>query len=403
MRTHHRRDEAAQHRVEQLYGLIAVGLLVALLAVLLGVYNQAFTERVNVTLNSDRAGLLLEPGADVALRNVTVGKVESVDATDEGASIKLSIKPEDASRIASNAGANIVSPTLLGPKYVNLEIPPRSGSRALRDGDEIPTRSVQVEANAAFEDLVAVLDGIQPAQLNSALGAVSQTLDHRGRQLGDYLEQANAYFAKFNSALPRMERDLALTADVTRAYAKIAPDLLAVLDAATTTGSTIVTQERALDSLLEALVTTSDSTRGFLARNRVPLRQSMSLLRPGTETLARYAPMFPCLFQSLNDYRKSVEPASGGTYPGLWVHLSVLPAADGYDSSKYLPVVGADVPTCSGGPMGPKGHFSHPQYNDGSPPLDNRNSPVTLQDGSSLALLLFGNYLELPGLSRKAN
>lgn len=393
-----RPNELALKRKQQQVGLIALVLLVVVLLLLGAVYNQAFTNRVEVSLTTDRAGLLLEPGADVSLRNVTIGKVESVTEGANGAVIKLAIDPDNAKQIASNSTAKIVSPTLLGPKYVDIVAPGDTPARALRSGDNIPASQVQIEANAAFEDLVSVLNGIQPAQLNTALGAVSQTLEDRGKQLGNYLEQANAYFAKFNESLPAMERDVAATATVTKAYASLAPDLLSVLDATTTTGATVVAKEQALNTLLESLVTTSDTTRTFLADNRVPLKQAMTLLEPGTTTMARFAPMFPCLFRSLNDYRKKVEPASGGIYPGLWVHLSVLPGADGYSNKTDLPKVAADVATCGGGPIGPNGHYTHPSYDDGSPVIDNTDAPLTLQDGSSLAAQLFGDYYEIPGV-----
>lgn len=382
----------------QARGLVAVVVLAASLGLAYAVQQQAFTDRVTVAVSAPRSGLLLEPGADVALRNVTIGTVSSVRRTDDGARIELSLEPSAARDLGPDVGADIVSPTLLGPKYVDLS-PGRSRS-GLPDGTVIATDRVQVEANAAFEDLVDVLDSVRPATLNSALGAVSTTLNGRGTRLGDYLQQASAYFDRFNAVLPTMERDLRTTADVADVYARIAPQLLRVLDATTTTGATVVQQTRALDALLTSLQETSDVTRGYLAENRVPLDQALELLRPTTTTLARYAPMFPCLFASLNEERKAEEPASGGRYPGLWVHLTVLPGADGYDRTTNLPKVAADQPGCLGGPVGPQGHYRPTGFDDGSPSLDDTDAPVTVQDADSLYLELFGTRIGLPGVPR---
>lgn len=382
-------------RALQAKGALALVALLAVAYLSYASYTRAFADEVRVEVNSDRAGLLLEPGADIALRNVTIGRVAHVEEGSGGAVIQLAISPEYADLVHPASGASIVSPSLLGPKYVELGVPKDGQPTGARDGDVIVANNVQIEANAAFEDLVAVLDGVQPAQLNTALGALATTLDTRGRQLGDYVEQANAFFARFNKSLPVMERDLDAAADVSRIYADIAPQLLAILDASTTTGNTVAARTKALETLLRSLEGASNTTRTFLATNRVPLRQAMHLLRPTTTTLARYAPMFPCLFESLNTYRKDVEPASGGKYPGLWVHLTVLPGIDGYDKKADLPKVSADSPTCSGGPIGRSGHYRPPGYDDGSPELDNSNGPITTQE-TPLAVQLFGSEADEP-------
>lgn len=379
-----------ERTINQVRGVLAVGVLAAMAFGVHGVYTRAWSDDVTIHLSADRSGLLLEAGADVALSNVSVGRVTKVEVTDEGAEIELSIDRDAADLVDPEERVAIVSPTLLGPKYVDLTAAPSGGG--IDDGHHITADEVQVEANAAFEHLVSVLNGVQPAQLATALGAVSTTLDQRGEELGSYLEQANAYFARFNDSLPAMERDLDAAADVAKIYADVAPELLAVLDATTTTARTVVDRSEALDALLSSLRQTSDTTRSFLATNRVGLRDSMRLLLPTTTTLSRYAPMFPCLFRSLNDYRKSVEPASGGIYPGLWVHLSVLPGADGYDKATELPRVRADQPTCSGGPVGREGHYVPRGYDDGTRPLDNTNSPQTPRD-EPLAVQLFGRDL----------
>lgn len=371
----------------QARGVAAVAALALMAYGVYGAYTRAWSDDVRIQLAADRSGLLLEPGADVALSNVSVGRVTKVEATSEGAAIELALDPDAAELVDPGAPVRIASPTLLGPKYVDLT--PAAVGGGLTDGDRIAADDVQVEANAAFEHLVSVLNGVQPAQLNSALGAVSTTLDQRGDELGSYLEQANAYFARFNRSLPALERDLDAAADVSRIYADLAPELLAVLDATSVTARTLVAKSEALDALLVSLRQTSNTTRSFLADNRVGLRRAMELLLPTTTTLSRYAPMFPCLFQSLNDYRKSVEPASGGVYPGLWVHLSVLPGADGYDKSTELPRVRADQPDCSGGPVGRDGHYVPRGYDDGTRPLDNTRSPVVPRT-DPLAVQLFG-------------
>lgn len=375
-------------------GALAVVSFVAVSSLVVAAGAGAFDEAVNVDVATDRAGLLLEPGADVSLRNVSIGKVDSVETSEAGAVLALDLEPEFARHVPANSAVRIVSPTLLGPKYVDFVPPASAPAPGLEDGDTVRASTVQVEANAAFENLVRVLDGVRPMELQTALGAIARTVDTRGNQLGVYLERANAYLARFNKSLPAMERDTAMAHEVTSAYARIAPDLLSFLDATTATGESIVDQEEALDAVLVSLRQTSDTTREFLARTDVPLDQAMHLLRPSTTTLARYAPMFPCLFEGLNRYRKSVEPASGGVYPGLWVRLTVLPGVDPYVAPENLPRVAADSPTCAVARQSNGWYVPRP-YADGAPPLDNTGAPLTTQDRRPLALQLFGDEVPL--------
>lgn len=375
-------------------GAVAIVALVAAGSLVVATGAGAFGDTVKVDVATDRAGLLLERGADVSLRNVSIGRVDTVETSETGAVLTLDLEPEFAQHVPANSAVRIVSPTLLGPKYVDFVPPTSAPARGLVDGDTVRASSVQVEANAAFENLVRVLDGVRPMELQTALGAVARTVDTRGNQLGTYLEEANVYLARFNKSLPAMERDTAMAREVTSAYARIAPDLLAFLDASTSTGETIVDQEEALDAVLVSLRQTSDTTREFLARTDVPLDQAMHLLRPGTTTLARYAPMFPCLFEGLNRYRKSVEPASGGVYPGLWVRLTVLPGVDPYVAPENLPRVAADSPTCAVARQRNGWYVPRP-YADGAPPLDNTGAPLTTQDRRPLAVQLFGDEVPL--------
>ena len=57
-------------------------------------YNKAFTDVVDVTLQADRIGNQLSPPADVKLRGLVVGTVREVSSTGDGATIELALDPD---------------------------------------------------------------------------------------------------------------------------------------------------------------------------------------------------------------------------------------------------------------------------------------------------------------------
>ena len=377
-----------RHRV---IGLVAVGVMAVGAVAGVGYYTGAFSGRVEVTVLADRSGLLLEEGSDVAMRRVDIGTVLGVaPAGQDEVRIRVGLDREHVDKVPSDVTARVVSSTLLAPKYVDLDVPQGTSAAPIEAGALIIPTTVQTEVNVAFENLMAVLDHVDPAKLNSALGALSTTLQSRGAPLGDYLQEANRYFEQLDPSLPALQRDISAAADVSGTYADVAPELLRTLDNVRATGNTVVDKQAALDTFFASLTRFADDSRGVLERNEQPLVQALDVLRPTTALAERYSPIFPCLFATVNQYRRSVEPASGGTYPGLYTSTTPLPGQQGYAAPHELPKVAADDPTCSGGPISPSdGLYPRVAFDDGSPALDTRSAPV--EPGSRpLAVMLFG-------------
>ena len=88
-----------------------------------------------------------------------------------------------------------------------------------------------VEINTVFQQLVHVLDKIDPAKLNETLGAIATAFDGRGEKFGKTLTDFNAFLAKIEPSLPNLSRDLEAAAPTLGAYADAAPDLVRMLAA----------------------------------------------------------------------------------------------------------------------------------------------------------------------------
>jgi phospholipid/cholesterol/gamma-HCH transport system substrate-binding protein len=375
----------------KVYGLIALVLMVGAVALIIADYNHAFSRTVAATVRAERAGLLMDPGADVTLHGVTVGKVRSVRPAGSGAVLGIALDRSQVDRIPSEVTAQILAPTVFGAKYVDLVPPERPGPRPIAAGAVIEPTRVRTEINDVFASTVSLLRSVDPAKLNASLGAVSTGLQGRGGQIGDLVVQLNTYLEGLRPSLPALGRDVPRIADVSELYADVAPDFLALADDTTVTSRTLADKELAVQAFLVDLTGLADNARGFLADNEAGLRDSLSTLAPVTALTARYSPMFPCLFAGLEQIRRTEEPIIGGAQPGVHILTTLLPGQGGYRNPRDLPVVGpAGGPSCYGGPLGPDAPPSpHVRFDDGSnafEPADDRLSVGR----PPLAVQLFG-------------
>ena len=78
---------------------------------------------------------------------------------------------------------------------------------------------------------------MRPADLNATLNALATALGGRGEQLGQTMDELDAYLGEIDDHLPTLREDLVKLADVADTYDLAAPDLLGVLRNVTTTGA----------------------------------------------------------------------------------------------------------------------------------------------------------------------
>ncbi|MEU9823380.1 MCE family protein [Pseudonocardia alni] len=373
-------------------GLAAIGVLLLCAALVVASYLDVFTPGVPATVRTDRAGLLMQPDADVALRDVRVGRVSAVEPDGNGgAVVSLAIDPSKLDLIPGDVTAQIISPTVFGPKYVDLVPPASPSTTTLAAGAVVPAAAVQTEANLVFDNLNRLLTTIDPAKVNTALGALSTSLNGRGDKLGATLVSFNRYLERINPSLPALQRDLQAAAPVLDTYADVSPQLLDVVRNVTTTGGTIVEKQAGIDATLASLSMFATDVSGVLEANTDGLDRTLKTLRPTTEVLGRYAPTFPCTFDSLNYLQKLLLPTFGGAQPGLRSLTTFQPGEQGY-TPENAPSLGIDQPNCGTGIPAPGTFPRHAFHPDGSPRLDTRDAPVQVRD-TPLAVLVGGDEL----------
>jgi phospholipid/cholesterol/gamma-HCH transport system substrate-binding protein len=365
--------------------VVAIGAIVTLAVAL---FKGGFTKTVPVTVISDRAGLVMNPDAKVKMHGVQVGKVSSVEFRADGqAALHLAMDPSQLHLIPSNVGVDITSSTVFGSKFVQLEPPPEPSPLKMHAGQVIQGRHVTVEINTVFQQLVAILDKIDPAKLNQTLGAIATAFNGRGQKIGQTLSDFNALLAKVEPSLPNLSHDIETSVPMLDAYADAAPDLIKTADNSIRLSRTLVEEQSNLDAFLLSAIGLADLGNEVLGDNRKPLTDVMHLLVPTTDLLNKYHAALYCGIAGILPLAKS--PPS--PVPGAIAVAGFQLGTERYRYPTDLPKVAAGGgPQCTDLPrVGYQGRAPYVVADVGTSPWKYGNQGILL-NSDALKQWLFG-------------
>lgn len=329
------------------YTLILLVVMAVILWLTYSLFFGTFTSHETVTLTSDRAGLVMETNSKVKLRGVQVGRVSAIEGGSEPVALKLEIDKDKIGFIPGNVEAQIRATTVFGAKYVDL-IYPSDPQGTLRAGQVIQSRNVTVEANTVFQNVVAIIDRVDVAKLNSTLSALADGVRGLGPQIGEATTAANQVLLQLNPRSDTIAEDWRTLRQFNDTYSAAAGDIVTTLDALSTTSTTIANRATALDTLLMSTIGLSNSGISLLAPNQANLIKAINVLRPTTDLLFKYSPEYTCLLtgaKTLLDTGGYEAPGGNGRSLILDVGLSL--GDDPYHYPDNLPIIGA-----KGGPGG---------------------------------------------------
>jgi phospholipid/cholesterol/gamma-HCH transport system substrate-binding protein len=339
--------DSRAHRIGWAAALIAA--IVVFVYVTMGAFNKSFASFVPVTLVSDRSGLVMEVGAKVKLRGVQVGEVDGVTGGKDPITLKLNIFRDQAKFIPADVGARIEATTIFGAKYVELIYPSDPSPQRLQAGAVLTSSNVSTEVNTVFENLVGLLDQVDPAKLNAILSALAEGVRGQGERIGEATTDLNQVLLALNPRSETIRADWRSLKGFADTYSAAAQNILATLDAASTTSDTITKKSKQLDSLLLNVIGFSNSGVNLLAPHRADFVAAINDLAPTTALLAKYNPEYTCLLVGaktlLDDGYFSM--AGGDNGKSLIVDAALLFGKDQYRYPDNLPIIAA-----KGGPGG---------------------------------------------------
>ncbi|MCX8564442.1 MCE family protein [Mycolicibacterium mucogenicum] len=347
---------------ERAWPLFLVALVGALLFVTVTAFAGTFRSYVPVTLAADRSGLVLETGAKVKMRGVDIGRVSGISIGDGGARLALQIDPDQMRRIPANVGAKIDVTTIFGAKFVDLVYPDNPSPQRLAAGAVLQSSNVTTEVNTVFENLVDLLNMVDPLKLNAILTAVAEAVRGRGQRIGEATTDLNEVLTALNARNDTFRADLRSLKNFGETYNTAANDIMNILNAASTTSTTIVNKKSALDSLLLNVAGFSQAGTNLLRNSKDHLISSVNSLAPTVDLLNMYSPEYACTLVGAKWVVDHASDVFGGDGKSLVFDATLLPGKDTYVYPDNLPVVAA-----KGGPGGKPGCGSLPDVTKNFP------------------------------------
>lgn len=312
------------------------------------IFAGAFRRYIPVTLMSERAGLVMEPGARVMMRGVEVGRVGGFAGGPGSVKLDLEIFPDRIDSIPSNVGAQIQATTAFGAKYVDLIYPDEPSPERLSEGEVLHSRNVATEVNTVFDNLVGLLNKIDVRKLNAVLAALADGVRGQGERMGQATADADEVLLALSPRMDTLAENWRSFKGFSDAYDAAAPDILSALDAVSAPSATVTDNVDALDALLLNSIGFATSGIDLLAPNKDNLVNGVNALEPTTSLLLKYSPTLTCLLQGAKyALDNGAYENLGGNGRATVQDAGLLFGDDPYRYPDNLPIVAA-----KGGPGG---------------------------------------------------
>jgi phospholipid/cholesterol/gamma-HCH transport system substrate-binding protein len=353
-----RRRRPGESRIHPAWWTLGVVVALVGAVVLDGVlFTGSYKSDLPVTVTSDRAGLVMEPGNAVKLRGVVVGRVDGISTGNPPVGLSLKIDSDQIKYIPANVEAEIKATTVFGNKFVDLIVPENPSPERLSKGEVLKARNVATEVNTVFENLVEVLKQVDVAKLNAVLSALAEGFRGQGETIGQAITAGNEVLMQLNPRSETIRQDWQALKGFSDTYSAAAQNILTVLDAASTTSTTITNNAKQLDALLLNVIGLSRSGVNVLGPSKDNLIHAVNVLDSTTSLLMKYNPQLTCTLTGGNNVVNFgfEDVAGGSTGKSVILDVALLFGDDQYKYPDNLPIDGA-----RGGPGGKPGCGSLP-------------------------------------------
>ena len=266
-------------------------LLVVALAVVLGgvglLVNRDGTRRVSAVMPS---AVSLFPGSDVKIMGVRVGKVLSV--TPRPGDVLVEMEYDDRYSLPADAQAIVISPSVIGDRYVQLTPAYVDGPR-LAAGATIPESrtAVPVELDDMVANTTRLADALGPRGANKQ-GAVSRLLDVAasnltglGQQVNASLRDVSAASDTFAESAPGLRRTVQSGAGLTGELARYDSAVRSFDTRLSNVARNLAADRGDLSQLIASLARSLGEVAVFVRDNRAALRHDVDGLRSVTGKL----------------------------------------------------------------------------------------------------------------------
>ena len=371
-------ENASRRPPIKLAGVVFLVLVALVAALVYAQWRGKLTPKTNLTMVSDRAGLVMDPGSKVTYNGVEIGRVKTVSALNRDgkqmAQLNLEVQPRFVDLIPANVDAQIKASTVFGNKYVSFTSPKNPTKTRISSADVIDASHVTTEFNTLFETLTSISEKVDPVKLNLTLSAAAEALNGLGTKFGQAIRNANVVLDDINPQMPQLRSNIKQLANLADIYTKASPDFWSFLDHAVTTASTLNKQQGDLDAALLAATGFGNTGADVFEAGAPYFIAGQRDLVPTSRVLDKYSPQLFCQIRNEAQALPLALNSFGGNGYSLDTVTEFLGAPNPYVYPDNLPRVNGH-----GGPGGAPGCWQEVTRNFWPAPY------LVVDDGASLA------------------
>ncbi|MEZ0579430.1 MCE family protein [Nocardioides sp. MH1] len=342
------------HRIRiGLFAVIAVVSVIVAGTKYVGIPERYLSQSYEIGVDLPESGGIF-PNAEVTLRGVPVGRVESLELTPDG--VRAHLQLEKGTRVPTGTLVRVSNLSAVGEQYVEL-LPPDGGGPYLSSGDTLPVTAATTppKVTALLVHLDRLATSVGKDQLRRLVHELGDAFDHSGQDLSTVLLRARELSRTFGDALPRTTRLLRDGRRVLRTQRDLDPDLQALSRGLEQLTRTLADNDPQLAALLDAGPQTLDAVRTLLAQNRTSVSVLLGNLLSVGQIVAQ-----PMRLRGLNTQLVllpriiqgtfNIQPGDGYARLGAVVDTAQAVCTKGYESSGTPPTEPSDVSDVPGDP-----------------------------------------------------
>jgi phospholipid/cholesterol/gamma-HCH transport system substrate-binding protein len=371
-------ENASRRPPLKLAGVVFLILAALVAALIYAQWRGKLTPKTSLTMVSDRAGLVMDPGSKVTYNGVEIGRVKTVSALNRDgkqmAQLNLEVQPRFVDLIPANVDAQIKASTVFGNKYVSFTSPKNPTKTRISSADVIDASHVTTEFNTLFETLTSISEKVDPVKLNLTLSAAAEALNGLGTKFGQAIRNANVVLDDINPQMPQLRSNIKQLANLADIYTKASPDFWSFLDHAVTTASTLNKQQGDLDAALLAATGFGNTGADVFEAGAPYFIAGQRDLVPTSRVLDKYSPELFCMIRNFAQADSLALDSFGGNGYSLDTVTEFLGAPNPYVYPDNLPRING-----RGGPGGAPGCWQEVTRNFWPAPH------LVVDDGASLA------------------
>lgn len=275
--------------MQRVVPLVVIGLLVAAGAIW---YFGSDSGAKTVTAYFPRAVSVYE-GSDVRVLGVPIGKVEEVEP--QGTQVKVVMTYDGDVKIPADAEAVIVSPSVVGDRYIQLT-PAYEGGEVMADNTVLSTKhtAIPLELDEIYGSLDELTVALGPNGANSE-GALTDLLEQTAKNFGGQgarFKRTIEDFGDLSTTLDNNKEELFNSAERLQAFIEtLADNDQTVRDFNRSLGnvSELLADEREeLTAALENLGVALDVVGDFVSENRASLARNVRGINRVAKLLVRH-------------------------------------------------------------------------------------------------------------------